>query len=134
MAICDVMVVGGGPAGLAAALAAGRAGARVVLVDEQSELGGSLLSERDRTHRRPSRVAAWVAAATARTRCACRKCACSRARPPSPIYDAQHAEPASSALTDHVGPTATGPRQRLWRIRAKEVILATGADRAAAGL
>ncbi|WP_119458229.1 2Fe-2S iron-sulfur cluster-binding protein, partial [Rhodospirillaceae bacterium SYSU D60014] len=40
---CDVLVVGGGPAGLAAALAAGRAGARVILADEQAELGGSLL-------------------------------------------------------------------------------------------
>src|SRR5207344_1621386 len=44
---CDVLVVGGGPAGLAAALAAGNAGARVILADEQNELGGSLLSQRD---------------------------------------------------------------------------------------
>ena len=39
---CDVLVVGGGPAGLAAALEAGRSGARVILADEQAELGGSL--------------------------------------------------------------------------------------------
>ena len=39
---CDVLVVGGGPAGLEAALAAGRAGARVLLVEEQARLGGSL--------------------------------------------------------------------------------------------
>src|SRR3954471_11641967 len=42
---CDVLVVGAGPAGLAAALAAGQSGSRVILCDEQSELGGSLLSE-----------------------------------------------------------------------------------------
>src|SRR3569833_1936359 len=42
---CDVLVVGAGPAGLAAALAAGLSGSRVILCDEQSELGGSLLSE-----------------------------------------------------------------------------------------
>lgn len=42
---CDVLVVGAGPAGLAAALAAAQSGARVILCDEQSELGGSLLSE-----------------------------------------------------------------------------------------
>ncbi len=44
---CDVLVVGGGPAGLAAAWAAGNAGARVILADEQSEFGGSLLSHRE---------------------------------------------------------------------------------------
>ncbi len=41
---CDVLVAGAGPAGLLAALAAGEAGARVILADEQAEMGGSLLS------------------------------------------------------------------------------------------
>ena len=60
---CDVLVVGAGPAGLMAALAAGRSGARVILVDEQPELGGALLSE-------PSDHpgAAWL------------RCGCGRAR------------------------------------------------------
>ncbi len=42
---CDVLVIGSGPAGIAAAIAAGRSGARVVLVEQDFELGGSLLSE-----------------------------------------------------------------------------------------
>src|SRR5882724_6219827 len=42
---CDVLVVGAGPAGIAAALAAGRSGARVILADEQAEPGGSLLAD-----------------------------------------------------------------------------------------
>ncbi len=42
---CDVLVVGAGPAGLAAALAASEAGKRVMLVDEQAEPGGSLLHD-----------------------------------------------------------------------------------------
>jgi sarcosine oxidase, subunit alpha len=42
---CDVLVVGGGVAGLSAALAAAEAGADVVLCDEDVELGGQLLSE-----------------------------------------------------------------------------------------
>ena len=43
---CDVLIIGSGPAGLAAALTAGRAGARVILAEQDSDLGGSLLSER----------------------------------------------------------------------------------------
>src|SRR5262249_30646513 len=46
---CDVLVVGAGPAGLAAALAAATSGARVMLCDEQAELGGSLLAASDAT-------------------------------------------------------------------------------------
>ncbi|GIK97076.1 MAG: sarcosine oxidase subunit alpha [Alphaproteobacteria bacterium] len=42
---CDVLVIGGGPAGLAAALAAGRMGARVILAEQMPSLGGSLLDE-----------------------------------------------------------------------------------------
>ena len=42
---CDVLVIGGGPAGLMAALAAGRSGARVILCEREPVLGGSLLAE-----------------------------------------------------------------------------------------
>jgi heterotetrameric sarcosine oxidase alpha subunit len=42
---CDVLVVGGGPAGLGAAFAAGQAHARVLIVEQDFELGGSLLAE-----------------------------------------------------------------------------------------
>ncbi len=38
---CDVLIIGGGPAGLAAALAASKSGAKVILADEQSEIAGS---------------------------------------------------------------------------------------------
>ncbi len=44
-AFCDVLIVGGGPAGLSAALAAGRTGARVTLADQMPQLGGALLDE-----------------------------------------------------------------------------------------
>ncbi len=45
-AFCDLLVIGGGPAGLMAALVAGRAGARVILADEDFRLGGRLNAER----------------------------------------------------------------------------------------
>jgi glycine/D-amino acid oxidase-like deaminating enzyme len=38
--VCDVLVVGAGPAGLSAAIAAGRAGASVIVLDERSAPGG----------------------------------------------------------------------------------------------
>jgi sarcosine oxidase subunit alpha len=44
---CDVLVIGAGPAGLAAAIAAMESGARVIIVDESSEFGGSLLTDLD---------------------------------------------------------------------------------------
>ncbi|MCV0428341.1 MAG: sarcosine oxidase subunit alpha family protein [Roseibium sp.] len=44
-AFCDVLVIGGGAAGLSAALAAGRAGAQVILVEQDFELGGAILSD-----------------------------------------------------------------------------------------
>ncbi|MDE2446872.1 MAG: sarcosine oxidase subunit alpha family protein [Alphaproteobacteria bacterium] len=49
---CDVLVVGSGPAGLAAAITAGRAGKRVVLAEQDFEFGGSLLSSGDAEHER----------------------------------------------------------------------------------
>jgi methylglutamate dehydrogenase subunit C len=50
---CDVLVIGAGPHGLIAALTAAREGQRVVLVEQDSELGGSLLSEKN------SEIEAW---------------------------------------------------------------------------
>jgi NADPH-dependent 2,4-dienoyl-CoA reductase/sulfur reductase-like enzyme len=44
-AFCDVLVIGSGPAGLMAALTAGRAGADVILAEETHHLGGRLLSD-----------------------------------------------------------------------------------------
>jgi NADPH-dependent 2,4-dienoyl-CoA reductase/sulfur reductase-like enzyme len=56
---CDVLVIGGGPTGLTAALAAGRAGARVILCDEDFRLGGRLLGERYEVDGKPG--IEWVA-------------------------------------------------------------------------
>ena len=61
---CDVLVAGGGVAGLMAALAAGRSGARVILADEQDEFGGWMLAESD-TEFDGDTPAAWIAAAIA---------------------------------------------------------------------
>jgi sarcosine oxidase, subunit alpha len=100
---CDVLVVGGGPSGLAAAQAAAASGARVMLAEDQPSLGGV-----------------------------------------GDLYDASHefrAPPDVMVLTRTTALAhfhhnylllaerclGEGPRQRLWKVRAKEVILATGA-------
>jgi NADPH-dependent 2,4-dienoyl-CoA reductase/sulfur reductase-like enzyme len=48
---CDVLVVGGGPAGLNAAIAARAAGADVVLLDERSSLGGQYFKQLSKARR-----------------------------------------------------------------------------------
>ncbi|MGD8710998.1 MAG: 2Fe-2S iron-sulfur cluster-binding protein, partial [Ectothiorhodospiraceae bacterium] len=121
---CDVMVVGGGPAGLAAALAAGRRGARVILADEQAELGGHLLASRQ--HIDGSTAPAWVEQAVAEL----------EAMPEVTIlrrstvfgYHDHNFLTVLERCTDHLGEYAEGVRQRSHRVRAGRVVLATGAQ------
>ena len=65
-AFCDVLVIGGGAAGIAAALAAGRSGARVILCDESFEFGGRLVCERREINGEPADM--WLASALAELR------------------------------------------------------------------
>ncbi len=121
---CDVLVVGAGPAGLAAALAAGRAGARVILADEQAEMGGSLLSSNEQIEGKPA--SEWVADALAEL-----------GRMPEVrllprtnafgYYDHNYLTLMERVTNHLVSPAAHLPRQRLWRVRAKQVVLSTGA-------
>ncbi|WP_042433849.1 FAD-dependent oxidoreductase, partial [Streptacidiphilus anmyonensis] len=114
----DVLVVGAGPAGLAAALAAGRSGARVVLVDDQPEPGGALLSGREEIDGRPA--LAWVAEARAEldgqpeTRVLTRATAIG-------YHDQNY------VLVAERRPDRPGGGGRLWHLRARQVVLATGA-------
>lgn len=122
---CDVLVVGGGPAGLAAAVAAGRAGARVIIADEQAEFGGSLLSLRCRIDEKPG--ADWVAEQMA----ALGAMDHVRLLPRTTVfgyYDHNYLC-ALESRTDHTGEASSpgNPRTRLWHIRARHVVLATGA-------
>jgi sarcosine oxidase subunit alpha len=121
---CDVLIAGGGPAGLAAALAAGKSGARVILADEQSEFGGSLLA----TRRRVENLAAadWIRQTVELLATLDNV----RLLPRSTVfgyYDHNFLAMAERC-TDHLPEKdRSGIRQRLWRVRAKRVVLAQGA-------
>jgi sarcosine oxidase subunit alpha len=123
---CDVLVAGGGPAGLAAALAAGRGGARVILADEQAEFGGALLDGHDEIDGRPALD--WVVDALAELRAMPDVRLIPRGTIAS-YYDHNFLA-VYERLTDHLGPQADAgpgnPRGRLWKIRARQVVLATG--------
>jgi len=122
---CDVLVVGAGPAGLAAALAAAESGARVILCDEQAELGGSLLSEWSIEIDGVS-AAAWLAEAVRTLAASPRVTLLPRTQAFG--YFAQNFVALAERLTDHLAkPEPSAPRERLWQVRAKHVVLATGA-------
>ncbi|KAA3633897.1 MAG: FAD-dependent oxidoreductase, partial [Proteobacteria bacterium] len=121
---CDILVVGGGPAGLAAARAAGLSGARVILVDEQSELGGSLLGRRDIIDGAPA--VDWVASTIAELRAMPEVTMLPRTTAFG-YHDANFVT-LNQRITHHLPVRArTGCRERTWRVRATRVILCTGA-------
>lgn len=119
----DILVVGGGQAGLAAARAAGEAGANVLLVEQTAHLGGRLLTETDVTIDGldgPAWVAAQVEALEAMENVAIR----TRTQA-SGLYDHGYAM-LYERLGDHVA-IPTGPRHRLWKVRCGRIIIAAGA-------
>ncbi|MCA0921526.1 sarcosine oxidase subunit alpha family protein [Pseudooceanicola nanhaiensis] len=121
-AFCDVLVIGGGIAGLTAALAAGEAGARVILMEQTSHWGGRTpvdggtiggVAAQAHIDALVSKLEA-LPNVTMRLRCM-----------GSGVYDHGYAL-GYERLTDHA-PRNIGPRHRLWRIRAARIVTATGA-------
>jgi sarcosine oxidase subunit alpha len=121
-AFCDLLVVGGGIAGLQAALVAGRAGARVLLLEQNAHWGGRAPVDGDVIDGQPA--GAWVDEAVAalegmenvtlRTRCMA-----------AGVYDHGYVL-ADEKVADHT-PGDGRPKHRLWRIRAGKILTATGA-------
>ncbi|WP_111559565.1 sarcosine oxidase subunit alpha [Paracoccus sediminilitoris] len=120
----DVLVVGGGAAGIAAALTAAKSGARVMLVDENPELGGSLLS--DPSVRIEGRGSwAWLAEQLSQLRAAGVRL---MTRTTAIGYYHQNFVGLVERVTDHLDqPPHGAPRERMWHVRAGQVILAQGA-------
>jgi sarcosine oxidase subunit alpha len=118
----DVLVVGGGVAGLQAALTAGRGGAGVLLLNLGGGWGGRAVTDDPVIDGTPA--AFWVKTALQEiekmpnVRLRTRTMAAG-------VYDHGYVL-AYERLADHA-PDAGGPRHRLWRIRARRIIAATGA-------
>ncbi len=120
---CDVLVIGGGPAGLSAALAAARSGARVVIADEDFVLGGRCIADRRSIDGKPS--AAWAAEAVEELRSMPHVRVLRRTTVFGTFDDGVYG--AVEKVNDHLPvPPAFEPRQRLWRIVAKQAVLASG--------
>jgi sarcosine oxidase, subunit alpha len=115
---CDVLVVGAGPAGLSAARAAARTGARVILADDRPSPGGGLPDTAETVDGRPG--AEWALAMAAElealpdVRVLCRTSVIG-------YYDHNYLVAVERRGEDAV------TRERVWRIRARRVVLATGA-------
>ncbi|MEM9631657.1 MAG: sarcosine oxidase subunit alpha family protein [Pseudomonadota bacterium] len=120
-AFCDVLVIGAGAAGLSAALAAGRAGAEVLLVEQDFELGGVALSDPA-----GSEGDSWIASVKAEldgmsnVRILTRTTAFG-------AYDG-----GTYGLIERVSDHFKAPenhqvRQRYWLVHAKRAVMATGA-------
>ncbi|MGE0801066.1 MAG: sarcosine oxidase subunit alpha family protein [Lautropia sp.] len=120
---CDLLVIGGGAAGLAAALTAARAGARVILADEDSRLGGRLLAERDLLDDAPA--SEWIAGIEAEFASLPNL----RVMRRTTVFGAfDHGiYGAVERVSDHLADPGAKVRQTLWRITAKRTVLATGA-------
>jgi len=111
---CDVLIVGAGPAGLSAALTTAKSGARVLLVEQDHELGGSLLANNAVIDAVDSDQ--WIS------------------RTKSALEDAANVTVMTSSTVsgyyDHnfitITDRATAGVKRFWKVRTKEVVLTTG--------
>ncbi len=121
---CDVLVVGAGPAGLAAARAAAVDGLKVVIVDENAEAGGTLLSE-PQAHINGRPAWDWLADEIVALKALG---VTIMTRTTAIAYYHQNMIGLAERLTDHLETLpADTPRERLWRVRARRVVLAQGA-------
>ena len=116
-AFCDVLVVGAGPAGLAAALQAAESGKRVVLVEQDGILGPSLIRD-------PHKLdAEWIEATAARIRAAGGRIL---TRTTASGYWEHDLVTLTQRIAEPGQVPDRGVAQRLWHLRAGQVIVATG--------
>ena len=122
---CEVLVLGGGASGLAAALAAAETGVRVIICDEQAEFGGALRFEKGAVIDGQD---GWAWAHGVAAKLAAMDNVTLLSRTTAFGYYAQNFVGLTERVTDHLAsPDREAPRERLWQVRAKRVVIATGA-------
>lgn len=131
----DVLVIGAGPAGLAAAREAGKTGARTLLLDDRAAPGGSLLSSSSETIDGVP-ASEWIASTVA-SFAEAEELTYRANTTVFGSYDSNYfvaLEDRTLELVENGGESAQGStrsrpgtRQRVWHIRAQQVVLATGA-------
>ena len=122
-AFCDVLVIGSGPAGLMAALTAGRSGADVILAEESHALGGRLLSDSQTIGGMPA--GDWVAQVVAELQALPNVRIMTRTAVTG-AYD-HGTYGALERVGLHKSARPNLPRECFWRIVAKHAVLAAGA-------
>ncbi len=122
---CEVLVLGGGVAGIAAALAAAETGVRVIICDEQAEFGGALRFE---AGAKIDGADGWSWAQAAVAKLSAMDNVRVLPRTTAFGYYAQNFVGLVERVSEHLAnPDYDLPRERLWQVRAGRVILATGA-------
>ncbi|WP_137703101.1 sarcosine oxidase subunit alpha family protein [Marimonas lutisalis] len=119
---CDLLVVGAGPAGLMAALTAARAGADVILADEDTVMGGRLNAENEEVGGQPGRE--WAAGLVAELA----EMDNVRLMPRTAVTGVFDGGTygALERVSMHVASPGQAPRECFWRIVARRAILAAG--------
>lgn len=120
---CDLLVIGAGAAGLMAALTAARAGAQVILADEDARLGGRLLAESETLDGAPARD--WVGGLEAELASLPNLRLLRRTTVWGQFDHGVYG--AVERVADHLPTPGAQVRQTLWRINAKRAVLAAGA-------
>ncbi len=122
-AFCDVLVVGGGPTGLMAALTAAEAGADVILCDEDFLIGGRLNAETYEIDGKPGSV--WAAEMHARLAGMSNVRVMTRTTVTGAYDGGTYG--AVERVSHHVAHAAGAPVETFWRIVAKGCVYAAGA-------
>ena len=124
-AYCELLVIGGGAAGLMAAKAAASSGKRVILVDENAQMGGHLRSDANVRFGKASGTE-WADEIVAELQDKDNVTVLTRTTAFG--YYNHNMVTLAERVTDHLSdPDPDLPRERLWQVRADKVILATGA-------